>query len=43
MAIAILAVCLLARGVSAVVCPSPVYRTFAERLIQEHAASASAR
>lgn len=34
--IPILAVCLIARGASALFCPVPVYRAFAQRLIAEH-------
>ena len=34
MAIPILAVCLIARGASALVCPKPVYKALAERLIE---------
>jgi len=36
MIIPILAVCLIARGSSALFCPTPVYRAFAQRLIAEH-------
>ncbi len=36
MIIPILAVCLIARGTSALFCPVPVYRAFAQRLVAEH-------
>ncbi|HJU08576.1 MAG TPA: chloride channel protein [Rhodanobacteraceae bacterium] len=36
MIIPILAVCLIARGSSALFCPVPVYRAFAQRLVEEH-------
>jgi H+/Cl- antiporter ClcA len=35
MVIPIMAVCLLARGVSSLACQKPVYRAFAERLVEE--------
>jgi H+/Cl- antiporter ClcA len=43
MVIAIMAVCLLARGMSSLVSPTPVYRAFAGRLLEEHAASQAAQ
>ncbi|HET9836314.1 MAG TPA: chloride channel protein [Rhodanobacteraceae bacterium] len=36
MIIPILAVCLIARASSALFCPTPVYRAFAQRLVAEH-------
>jgi len=33
--IPIMAVCLLSRGVSTLACPRPIYRTFADRIIEE--------
>jgi H+/Cl- antiporter ClcA len=36
MVIPIMAVCLFARGVSSVVCPRPVYRVFADRLVEAY-------
>jgi H+/Cl- antiporter ClcA len=35
MVIPIMAVCLLARGMSSLACPRPVYRVFADRLVEE--------
>jgi H+/Cl- antiporter ClcA len=35
MAIPILAACLIARGASALVCPKPVYKALADRLIEK--------
>ena len=37
MVIAIMATCLIARAMSSLVSPKPVYRAFAERLLDEHA------
>ncbi|HZW50553.1 MAG TPA: chloride channel protein, partial [Rudaea sp.] len=42
MVIPIMAVCLLARGVSALVCHTPVYRAFAIRAINEFEKEAAA-
>jgi H+/Cl- antiporter ClcA len=39
MVIPIMAVCLLARGMSSLASPKPVYRAFAERILEEHAAA----
>jgi len=36
MVLPIIAVCLLARGTSALLCPVPVYRAFADRIIDKH-------
>lgn len=43
MAIPIMAVCLLARAASSLVAPVPVYRAFAQRLIEEYEAQRAAR
>jgi hypothetical protein len=42
MVIPIMAVCLLARGISALVCHTPVYRAFAIRAIDEFEKEAAA-
>lgn len=36
MVIAIMAVCLLARAMSSLICPKPIYRAFSDRLLAEH-------
>ncbi len=36
MVIPILAVCLLARAIASLIAPVPVYRAFAQRLVDEH-------
>jgi hypothetical protein len=43
MAIPIMAACLLARAVASLFCPTPVYKDFAERMVQDFEQQQAAR